>query len=67
MVLYILAVAFALIGLLFMVVSFLSEDTLGTRIWGMCFIIASASMCLLKYYLANPEPINGFFRSIFSR
>jgi predicted membrane channel-forming protein YqfA (hemolysin III family) len=67
MLLYILAVVFALIGLLFLVASFLSEDTLGTKIWGMSFLIISAATCLLKSYLANPEPVNSFFRSILSK
>jgi membrane-bound ClpP family serine protease len=67
MVLYTFAVVFAIIGLLLMIVSFLSDDTLGTRMWGMLLLIASAVTCLLKYYLANPKPVNDFFRSIFSR
>jgi hypothetical protein len=64
--LFVLAVIFALIGIFFLFVDFLSHAA-DTKGWGMFFIIISAATCLLKYYLANPEPVNGFFRSILSK
>jgi hypothetical protein len=65
MLLFVLTVVFALIGLLFLFVDFLhyAADTKG---WGMLCIIASAAMCLLKYYLDNPGPVNNFVRSLIS-
>lgn len=65
MLLYILAVVLAIIGLLFLVVHFLNEEA-ETKGWAMLFLIASAAVCLLKYYLDNPGPVNDFFRSILS-
>jgi hypothetical protein len=65
--LYGLAFIFAFVGLLLLVVGFLSDAELGTKKWGMLCLIASAITCLLKRYLDNPEPVNNFFRSIFSQ
>jgi membrane-bound ClpP family serine protease len=65
-VLTVLAVLFAVLGAIFLVVSFLSEDVTETKKWGIFFIILSAATCLLKAYLANPEPVNNFLRSSLS-
>lgn len=66
MILFAVAAVLAFIGVVFFIIDHLS-DSIETKGWGMFFFIASASTCLLKYYLANPEPVNNFFRSIFSK
>jgi predicted membrane channel-forming protein YqfA (hemolysin III family) len=63
---FVFAAVFAIIGLLFLIVNYLNDEA-DTKGWGIFFIIISAVLCLVKYYLNNPEPINNFFRSIFSK
>jgi len=66
MILFAIAVILALVGVLFFIIDHLS-DSIETKGWGMFFIIISAATCLLKYYLANPQPVNDFVRSVFSK
>jgi hypothetical protein len=65
MLLLIIAGVLAIIGFLLFFVDYLS-DVAGTKNWAMALIIASGAICALKYYLDNPEPVNNFFKSVFS-
>lgn len=60
-------VIFAIIGFLFIVIGLLSRNNSLTASGGIPFLIASAAMYILRYYMSNPGSVDGFFRAVFSR